>query len=130
MAVMTRERKLMIALIPVAAIGVVVLAGLTDRERPAADVATRIPSPGTSVTLKRDAMCLPTEETLDEAVKWASRGDSAEMMRVIRKSGGSVLENGRAVKVLEPGILRTQVRPLPNGRECWLVPEALGNVIR
>lgn len=82
------------------------------------------PGRGSIVTIKAGypPLCLDSREGLDEALDLAGK-DAEEVLRTILKYGGEVLRPGMKVKILDPGIMRTKVRALSSGRECWVVRE-------
>ena len=89
--------------------------------------------------------CGSTTEAFDELMKWAVRGDNAEVKRTMRTTRSFALEGGMKVKILDIGFGKRKVRVLTNsageaslkdeqgvfsadvriGRECWVVSEAL-----
>lgn len=87
---------------------------------------TKRPTPaklGELVTLSVTTICMPTKEGLDEIVKWAVRKDTEEMARTMLRDGGSLINSGETVKVLDPGILHTKIRASTG--ECWATPETI-----
>jgi hypothetical protein len=55
--------------------------------------------------------------------KWAVRGDNEEGVRVMLRTGSGFVNQGEAVKVLDPGFLATKVRIIRSGTECWVASE-------
>jgi hypothetical protein len=78
---------------------------------------------GELVTLSAATICMPTKEGLDEIVKWAVAKDTKEMARTMLRDGGSLINAGETVKVLDPGILHTKIRASTG--ECWATPETI-----
>jgi hypothetical protein len=94
--------------------------------------------------------CGSTVQALDEMIKWAVRGDSNEIKRVMRATGSIGLIGGQRVKVLDTDGWIAQERKVRVesasdgsvylrdeqgvfladrriGRECWVVSEALSH---
>ena len=69
------------------------------------------------------AACLPSRDDYDEFTKWAARGDNSEAARVILRGRGTLIEKGRIVKLLDPGVLASRVRF--EGVECYIAPSAI-----
>ena len=88
-------------------------------------------------------LCGSTKEALDEMTKWAVRGDSAEMLRAMRRTRSFMLTpDGFQVKILDWSFTARKVRVIgwldPDdgrihaypeetriGRECWVPFEAV-----
>jgi LSD1 subclass zinc finger protein len=89
--------------------------------------------------------CGSTPAAFDELLRWAVRGDNAELKRTMYMTHSFALDGGMKVKILGVGFGRRKVRVLTNaggeaylndadgvfaadpriGRECWVVEEAL-----
>jgi hypothetical protein len=83
-------------------------------------------------------LCGSSTEAFDEMMKWAVRGDSAEVKRTMRATGSIGLTPGLRVKILDIRFGKRKVRVLGQfsggrlysedprtGRECWVPKEAL-----
>ena len=82
------------------------------------------PAIGATVVVKSTWICMPTKDGLDEIIKWSVAKDSQEMFRTMLAGGGSIVEAGDSIKLLDRGIIRSRVRVLKTGRECWVPAEA------
>jgi len=78
---------------------------------------------GQTVTIRRPSVCAPTKEGLDAVIRWAGV-NRAEFLREIGRTGAVLLGDGDQALMLDPGILRHQIR-LSNGEDCWVYREAL-----
>ena len=108
------------------------LASLAGVDLAATAKADRSSSPSTGhlgsvVTISGTAsvICMPTKDGLDEIVRWVAAGDKNEAARTMLRGGGSFIDPGQTVKILDPGILHAEVRVISSGRECWAVPETI-----
>ena len=88
-------------------------------------------------------VCASSKDALDEVTKWATRGDSREMLNALRRSRSFMLmPDGWQVKILDVSWFTRKVRVLgwldPDdhrihaypeetriGRECWVPMEAV-----
>lgn len=103
---------------------------------------------GESVTVRQGNgfwPCGSTKEAFDELMKWAVRGDNAEVKRTMGITHSIGIVGGMKVKILDIGFGKRKVRVLTNdngeaylrdeqgvfpadpriGRECWVASEAL-----
>lgn len=69
--------------------------------------------------------CGATKEALDEIYKWGELRDKEEFIRTIAKTGSVIAEPGMQAKVLDRGIIRTKVRLLDSGTECWIYSDRI-----
>jgi hypothetical protein len=79
---------------------------------------------GETFTMKKPTVCGDTKEGFDEIVKWLALNDNQEAGRAMLKYGGSFINAGDKVKVLDTAFTVVKVRILKSDHECWTVREA------
>ncbi len=116
--------------------------------RPSPSTSPSTAAIGETVTVRQSNgfwPCGSTTEAFDELMKWAVRGDNAEVKRTLVKTRSIGIDGGMKVKILDFGFGKRKIRVLTNdageaylkdeqgvfpadpriGRECWVVSEAL-----
>ena len=73
--------------------------------------------------IRRACFCAPSKGDVDDVSRWAGV-NRAEFLREVGRTGSALLGDGDQALMLEPGILRHQIR-LSNGEDCWIYREAL-----
>ena len=98
--------------------------------RPTRNIGDQVAALGTSPWI-----CGSTKDAVDDAMKWAVRGDNEEVGRSLAKSHSALLKPGVVVKVLDSSFMLMKVRlpasdpmaaMLAPDRECWVPREAVG----
>jgi hypothetical protein len=66
---------------------------------------------------------MATEHGFSEMIKWEAAGDSSEVERAAKRFGGTFVEKGEMLKVLDVGFLKRRVRLVKSDYECWVIAE-------
>jgi hypothetical protein len=78
---------------------------------------------GSQRSVSGSFVCSPTTEALDAVYRWSGVSED-QFFREIGKTGSVVIGKGDRVTVVDPGIIRTQIR-LESGEDCWVMAEAV-----
>jgi len=120
----------------------------STKSRPSPPASPGTAGIGETVTVRQSSgfwPCGSTTEAFGELMKWAVRGDNAEVKRTLVKTRSIGIVGGMQVKIQDFGFGKRKVRVLTNdageaylkdeqgvfpadpriGRECWVVSEAL-----
>jgi hypothetical protein len=87
-------------------------------------------APGQVINAKYAAPCAPTKEGMDVIVKWMARGEQEEAALAMIQHRAVVIQEGQLVRVIDPGIIRTEIRPSGSLVTCFVPREIVSAWIR
>lgn len=93
--------------------------GSDKADRPASN-SKRIAVTGDVVTLPAPTPCMPTEQGLEEAMRFYRNQQWQEVAAAVLADGGRVLKEGSKVTIVDRGFSQTRVRPADTVGRCLI----------